>query len=94
MENYLDLERYRANRVNNIQSMLSQADSDARTGAPSIIDLPGRSDPSEASESRKKKRQERKARVAAANVAAAPAPTLPAGKEKGKGPGTEKEVCY
>ena len=91
MENNLDRERYRTNRANDLQSMLSQANRDARTGAPSIIDPPGGNGPSEASERRKKKRQERKARVAAAKAAAAPAPTPPG---KGNGKGEEKKVCY
>ena len=36
MENYLDRERYRTNRANDLQSMLSQAHS--RAGAPSVLD--------------------------------------------------------
>ena len=91
MENYLDRERYRTNRANDLQSMLSQAH--AKTGAPSVLDPPGGSGPSEASERRKKKRQEMKAKIAAAKAAAAPAPT-PNGKGKGKGLGKEKKVCY
>ena len=91
MENYLDRERYRTNRANDLQSMLSQAHS--RAGAPSVLDAPGGNAPSEASERRKEKRQERKAKVAAAKAAAAPAPT-PKGKGKGKGPGKDKKVCY
>ena len=91
MENYLDRERYRTNRANDLQSMLSLSHS--RTGAPSVLDAPGGNAPSEASEQRKKKRQERKAKIAAAKVAAAPAPT-PKGKGKGKGPGKDKKVCY
>ena len=91
VEDCLGRERYRTNRANDLQSMLSQANRDARTGAPSIIDPPGRNGPSEGGERRKKKRQERKAKVAAAKAAAAPAPT-PAGKGKGKGPGKEKKV--
>ena len=81
MENYLDRERYRANRANDLQSMLSQAHS--RAGAPSVLDTPGGNATSEAGERRKKKRQERKAKVEAAK-AAAPAPT-PKGKVKRKG---------
>ena len=89
MENYMDRERYRTNRANDLHSMLSQVNREARAGAPSIIDQPGGNGPSEVSE-KKKKRQERKAR-AAAKAAAAPAPT-PTGKGKGKG--KEKKVCY
>ena len=83
MENYMDLERYSTNRANDLHSMLSQVNREARAGAPSIIDQPGGNGPSEVSEKRKKKRQERKAR-AAAKAAAAPAPT-PTGKGKGEG---------
>ena len=82
MENYMDRERYRTNRANDLHSMLSQVNREARAGAPSIIDQPGGNGPSEVSE-KKKKRQERKAR-AAAKAAAAPAPT-PTGKGKGEG---------
>ena len=93
MENHLGRERYRTNRGNDLQSMLSQAHS--RAGAPSVLDTSGGNAPSETSERRKKKkRQERKAaRVAAAKAAAAPSPS-PKGKGKGKGPGKDKTVCY
>ena len=92
MEDYLDRERYRTNRANDLQSMLFQAHS--RAGAPSVLDTSGGNVPSDASERKEKKRQERKAaKVAAAKAAAAPAPT-PKGKGKGKGPGKDKKVCY
>ena len=101
MGNYLDRERYRTNRANDLQSMLSQAacprvglaQAHSRTGALSVLGASGGNATSEASERRKKKRQERKAKIAAAKVAAAPAPT-PKGKGKGKGPGKDKKVCY
>ena len=48
MENHLDCERYRTNRANDLQSMLSQAHS--RAGAPSVLDTSGGNVPSEASE--------------------------------------------
>ena len=86
MENHLDRERYRTNRANDLQSMLSQTHS--RAGAPSVLDTSGGNVPSEASE--RKKKQERKA---AAKAAAAPVPA-PKGKGKGKGPGKDKKVCY
>ena len=82
MENYMGRERCRTNWANDLHSMLSQVNREARAGAPSIIDQPGGNGPSEVSE-KKKKRQERKAR-AAAKAAAAPAPT-PTGKGKGEG---------
>ena len=91
MENCMDRERYRTNRANDLHSMLSQVNREARAGAPSLIDQPGRNFPSRVSEKKKKKkRQERKAR-AAAKAAAAPAST-PTGKGKGKG--KDKKVCY
>ena len=89
MENYLDRERYRTNRANDLQSMLSQAHS--RASSASVLVTPGGNIASEASERRKKKRQERKAKDAAAKAAAATAPT-PKGKGKGKEPIREKKV--
>ena len=56
MENYLDRERYRTNRANDLHSMLSQAQT--RAGAPSVLDAPGGSTSAEAREQRKKKRLE------------------------------------
>ena len=91
MENYLDRERYRTNRANDLHSILSQ--SQARAGAPSVLDTPGGNTSAETREQKKKKRQERKAKLAAAKAAAAPAPT-PKGKGKGKDPNREKKVCY
>ena len=87
MENYLDRGRYRTNRANDLQSMLSQAH--VRTGAPAVLDTSWGNVPSEASERRKKKRQERKAKVAATKAAAAPK-----GKGKGKGPGKYNNNSY
>ena len=88
MGNYLDRERYRTNRANDLQAIMSQTQ--ARAGAPSVLDAPAGNTSSETSERRKKKKA---AKVAAAKAAAAPAPT-PKGKGKGKGPGKEKKVCY
>ena len=88
MENYLDRERYRTNRANDLHSMLSQAQT--RAGAPSVLDAPGGNTSAEAREQRKEKRLERKAKVAAAKAAAAPAPT-PKGKGKGKGKDDKRE---
>ena len=89
MDNYLDRERYRTNRANDIHSILSQ--SQTRAGAPSVLDTPGGNTSAEAREQKKKRRQERKARLAAAKAAAAPVPT-PKGKRKGKDPKREEGV--
>ena len=51
MENYLDRERYRTNRANDLHSMLSQ--SQTRAGAPSVLDTPGGNTSAEAREQRK-----------------------------------------
>ena len=93
MENYLDRARYRTNRANDLHSLLSQ--SQARAGAPSVVNNPGGIS-EEAKERKKKKRQEKKGKLAAAGDAAAPAPTPKGGKGKGKGkdPNKEKRVCY
>ena len=87
MENYMDRERYRTNRANDLHSMLSNRDS--KTSAPSValnnVETPGTG--------KKKKKKEQKGK-AAAKTTAAPAPN-PSGKGAGKGKAKgEKKVCY
>eukprot|EP00919_Chromeraceae_sp_WS-2016_P013510 GHVR01031733.1.p1 GENE.GHVR01031733.1~~GHVR01031733.1.p1 ORF type:complete len:714 (+),score=95.88 GHVR01031733.1:463-2604(+) len=92
MENYLDRARYRTNRANDLHSLLSP--SQAKAGAPSVVNNPGGIS-EEAKERKKKKRQEKKGELAAAGDAAAPAPTPKGGKGKGKSKDPkEKRVCY
>ena len=91
MEKYMDQERYRTNRANDLHSMLALANRGVRSGAPSITDPPGGNGLSEANDKKKRKKQERKAK-AAAKAAAAPAPT-PAGRGEGKTQRREKNAC-
>ena len=77
MENYMDRERYRTNRANDLHSMLSNRDS--RTSAPSVA----LNDAETSGTGKKKKKKEQKGK-AAAKAPAAPA-TNPSGKGAGKG---------
>ena len=89
MENHLDRERYRANRANDLHSMLSGRD--ARTGAPSIV----MNNDETSGANKKKKKKEKKPKTADQDqVKAAPAANT-AGKGAGKGKAKrEKKVCY